>query len=92
MTSSFQTNKRSVHLTLLNVISQTSNLINLCDIIICFVIIFLDMACNITTKSGQCKGLEDILESTVKGKLQGKHGVWIDITYYLIFKINGDDI
>ena len=44
------------------------------------------MACNITTKSGQCKGLEDILESTVKGKLQGKHGVWIDITYHLIFK------
>ena len=56
-----------------------------------FLDIFLDMACNITTKSGQCKGLEDILESTVKGKLQGKPDVGIDITYYLIFKYYNDE-
>ena len=30
------------------------------------------MACAVTAKSGQSKGLEDALGSSVKGKLQGK--------------------
>ena len=30
------------------------------------------MACNITTKSGQCKGLENVMNSSIKGKLQGR--------------------
>ena len=30
------------------------------------------MACNVTAKSGQSKGLEDALGASVKGKLQGK--------------------
>ena len=29
------------------------------------------MACNVTAKSGQSKGLEDALGASVKGKLQG---------------------
>ena len=31
------------------------------------------MACNVTAKSGQSKGLEDALGSSVKGKLQGRY-------------------
>ena len=31
------------------------------------------MACNVTAKSGQSRGLEDALGATVKGKLEGKH-------------------
>ena len=30
------------------------------------------MACSVTAKSGQSKGLEDALGASVKGKLQGK--------------------
>ena len=31
------------------------------------------MACNVTAKSGQSRGLEDALGATVKGKLEGKY-------------------
>ena len=30
-------------------------------------------ACNITARSGGCKGLEQAQKATVKGELQGKH-------------------
>ena len=39
------------------------------------------MACNVTAKSGQSKGLEDALGASVKGKLQGNSN---DFAYFII--------
>ena len=48
------------------------------------------MACNVTAKSGQSKGLEDALGSSVKGKLQGRYKRqrvfyhWLRITFKML--------
>ena len=43
---------------------------------------FWKMACNVTAKSGQSRGLEDALGATVKGKLEGKHWKKIHSAFY----------
>ena len=45
------------------------------------------MACSVTAKSGQSKGLEDALGASVKGKLQGKQISQIVKIWYLIIRI-----
>ena len=50
-----------------------------------FDIEIVEMACSVTAGSGQSKGLEDALGSSVKGKLQGKRCfvlVYIKINQY----------
>ena len=43
---------------------------------------FWKMACNVTAKSGQSRGLEDALGATVKGKLEGKHWKKLHSAFY----------
>ena len=46
------------------------------------------MACNVTAKSGQSKGLEDALGASVKGKLQGSLNCKLFHDYYLEYYSN----